>query len=149
LNCIISGGDADCTGVSIDALFDSCNAACPNGSASTIGDCISRLDCFNNGGVIVAGGYCQQGTCSDNQFPCNEGDVSRCGNPASAECVPLPDNCHSRDLPLDDLNLPNNSLSSGACFGKQGPAGSSDECKTAHKTMCTVLPPKESSCAVQ
>jgi hypothetical protein len=146
LNCIVSGGDADCTGVSIDAVFDACNAACAAGGTGD--SCIQKLDCFNNGGVIITGGFCQTGTCSDNQFPCNGGDRSECGNPATAECVPLPGNCHSQDLPLDDLNLPNNTTT-GPCNGKQGPAGSSDECKTAHKTPCAVLQPREGQCAVQ
>ena len=36
LNCIVSGGGADCSGTSVDQLFADCNAACI-GNTSQVG----------------------------------------------------------------------------------------------------------------
>ncbi|MFU8833212.1 MAG: hypothetical protein ACNA7J_13805, partial [Wenzhouxiangella sp.] len=54
LNCIASGGGADCSGTSVEALFAECNDLCAadaggKGSGSTLGSCIDRVDDFNNG----------------------------------------------------------------------------------------------------
>jgi hypothetical protein len=52
--------------------------------------------------------------------------------------VPFPNSCHSAEFP-EEFDFPNDSLSSSdPCFEKQGPAGSSDECKAAHKTPCAL-----------
>jgi hypothetical protein len=109
LNCVVSGDPADCTGSSIASLFTDCNTCSP--SSNTIGGCIAALDCFNNGGTF------SNGTCTPG------GDT----------------NCHNQPLPLDTLDLPNNSVGAGSCFGQQGAAGSSDECSAATGSSCTVL----------
>ncbi|MGK7296380.1 MAG: DUF7507 domain-containing protein [Candidatus Wenzhouxiangella sp. M2_3B_020] len=58
LNCLVSGGDADCTGTSVDALFDEANAACTTNDGN-LGYYIGRVDCFNNGGQYdEASGEC-------------------------------------------------------------------------------------------
>jgi len=50
LNCIMSTGNGDCTGVSIESLFADCNAACVGGTSTrTPSQCIGEIDAFNNG----------------------------------------------------------------------------------------------------
>jgi hypothetical protein len=151
LNCIVSGetGGA-CDGVSVNEVFDLCNAACPADIEVTIGsdtvNCIDALDCFNNGGQFDnATGVCTTGTCSVGGADCSE------DNPcAEGECIPLPNNCHNTEFADVEFPLPNDSLpASNPCFEKQGPAGSDDECKAANKSTCTIIPPGESLCSVQ
>ncbi len=153
LNCIVSGETGGpCNGISINAIFDACNTACAAGNLTVmIGpdevDCIDALDCFNNGGVFDnASGFCATGICSTNGEPCTQSDLSNCvADTVPIECIPFPNNCHDADF--GDFELPNDSLSpSDPCFEKQGPAGSSDECKGAHKTQCTVIQPNEAAC---
>jgi hypothetical protein len=130
LNCIVTGinaGDptpsADCSEASIAALFADCNKACVGDPTATrtVGDCISQIDCFNNGGTFSSQTGCTPG-----------GDNS----------------CHNQALPLDDIaGLPNNDPASGKCFGQQGPAGSPDECNAARSSTCEVIGSNESSCA--
>ena len=48
LNCIISGGGADCSGTSVESLFQAANEACASGVANA-SDYISDVDAFNNG----------------------------------------------------------------------------------------------------
>jgi hypothetical protein len=58
LNCVISGGGADCQGTSLYATaFSTCNAMCVNPLATTAEKtaCISELDCLNNGGSFDNG----------------------------------------------------------------------------------------------
>ena len=51
LNCIVSGGDAECAGTSVESLFADANVACEaDESNSQLGYYIDRVDCFNNGG---------------------------------------------------------------------------------------------------
>jgi hypothetical protein len=61
LNCVISGFGSDCGGnANLDLLFGSCNSSClglPN--SPSVGDCISAVDCFNNGGSLDAQGLCE------------------------------------------------------------------------------------------
>jgi hypothetical protein len=61
LNCVISGFGSDCGGnANLDQLFGSCNSSClglPN--SPSVGDCISAVDCFNNGGSLDAQGLCE------------------------------------------------------------------------------------------
>ena len=87
LNCIITNADGTetctaatgdiCDGVSIGDLFEACNAACAAGDVtvtvdSTEIDCISAIDCFNNGGTF---------------------------DEATGECTPGgEENCHTREL---------------------------------------------------
>jgi hypothetical protein len=49
LNCVISGGAADCSGTSVEGLFADANAACA-GDDQDLSYYIGRVDCFNNGG---------------------------------------------------------------------------------------------------
>jgi hypothetical protein len=62
LNCVISGGGSDCTGVSIGDTFQACNNLCTTGSDAglTVQACIDQLDCFNNGGVLTTDTYCDE-----------------------------------------------------------------------------------------
>ena len=48
LNCVVSGGGADCSGTSVESLFQAANDACTNGVAN-LGDYIAPVDAFNNG----------------------------------------------------------------------------------------------------
>lgn len=52
LNCIVSGSDDTCLGMSVEADFAAANAACANDSEA-LSDHIDRIDCFNNGGEWV------------------------------------------------------------------------------------------------
>lgn len=53
LNCIASSGGPACEGISIGAVFTSCNTDCadPNTQSDRVSLCIEQVDCFNNGGV--------------------------------------------------------------------------------------------------
>lgn len=52
LNCMLSGGGADCANTSVADTFSSCNEACTvSGQEDHVNTCIEQLDCFNNGGV--------------------------------------------------------------------------------------------------
>jgi hypothetical protein len=146
LNCIVSGetGGA-CDGISINDVFDACNVACAAGDVTaTVGsdevDCIGAIDCFNNGGQFDnATGVCTTGTCSVGGAAC--GESLPC---ASGECIPSANSCHATAFADADFVLPNDSLpASDPCFGKQGPAASSEECKAANKSICTILHPAE------
>ena len=56
LNCVVSGGGADCTGTSVEDLFADANAACEaGGGGPQLGSWIDQVDCFNNGGQYVDG----------------------------------------------------------------------------------------------
>jgi hypothetical protein len=121
LNCCVTGDVTIGNDCSVADLINTCNAVCAGTStAKTVGDCISAIDCFNNGGTF------SNGTCT----------------PGGAN------NCHNQALPLSDLNLPNNNPASGQCFGQQGAAGSPDECNTARNgNSCVVIPaPNGSGC---
>jgi hypothetical protein len=58
-----SDSAADCSGTSIEALFDACNTACANNdfSAISLASCQAQIDCFNNGGVFDL----ETNTCGD------------------------------------------------------------------------------------
>jgi hypothetical protein len=50
LNCVVSGGGPGCDGVSVEAIFATCNLVCTGASgAMTTQQCIDQLDAFNNG----------------------------------------------------------------------------------------------------
>jgi hypothetical protein len=141
LNCLISGFGETCSGVSdLGTLFASCNVgdcSSPSGG-ETVGSCISKVDCFNNGGILN-GGVCEQGTCFGTTTACNQDNAaSVCG--AGVDCVPFAVSCHTRSLPATVLG--GNSLT----CPDPGAAGSSDECKAAHKTPCTILGSGEGMC---
>jgi hypothetical protein len=140
LNCIMTNGNADCTGTGAEALFQSCNAVCPGGDANQIGVCINALDCYNNGGTFdPATGSCKVGDCLDDA---TGNDVGDCGTdqtcPLGSTCTPTPGNCHSAELCNTDLNL---------CFDEGLKAGSSKACNAANGNTCQILQPNENLCA--
>jgi hypothetical protein len=99
LNCLISGGGADCGGTSLySTVFADCNALCASGTAtqSEITACISQLDCINNGNNFANGA-------------CSAGGAG---------------NCHERLLVNEDLGLdfdpPGAAGSSNACNAATG-----------------------------
>jgi hypothetical protein len=154
LNCIVTNGNADCSGTSIETAFAACNTICANNldadatNDAALGDCVSQIDCFNNGGVWDGvNDFCATGTCSnDSTQGCNQDDVTNCA--IGAECVPNPNNCHEAEFgDFENVTLPNDLLAeTDPCFEKPGPADSAD-CKAAKKTDCTVIQPGEAECA--
>lgn len=137
LNCVISGAGDGCAGTSIEATFAACDALCAGTGSGDVTDCIEAIDCFNNGGKVLANGQCQVGTCSDDGDPCSSDDDCRpsrggrgCADPSSAVCVPTPGNCHDR--PLVNASL-------GLFFDPPGPAGSSGKCNDASRNNCTIF----------
>jgi hypothetical protein len=134
LNCVMSSGNADCSGVSIDQLFADCNKVCQGIPVAGLDmdKCKESIDCFNNGGQYKDG-FCQTGTCSDSGKPCSE-DKPCMSNLFMAwlngvSCVPLKGNCHERELCNEDVGL---------CFEPPGPAGSSGACNQARKNSLYV-----------
>ncbi len=119
--------------IDIAALFGYCNDACPDGDPTSIAFCISALDWFNNGGILLATGFCRTGTCADGER-CN--DTSGC--PDSSACTTLSPNCATQ--PLINAAL-------GLIFEPPGPAGSSNACNAARRNPCTLLAPGEANCA--
>ena len=96
LNCVISGDDC-----SAADLIARCDGVCQGDPAMSISDCIDALDCFNNGGRMLESGMCQIGTCNgDGVTACSDDDSCAFLGTLStvAKCVPLPGNCHDRDL---------------------------------------------------
>jgi hypothetical protein len=103
LNCIISGGRADCAGVSTEALFKACNDGCAAGDASSYGLCIAALDCLNSGGSYnPQTGVCQifSGNCYakplrnsklglDFNPPGPAGGGALCQSATSSPCTPV------------------------------------------------------------
>ncbi len=131
LNCVMSGGGDECTGIGIGATFASCNQACADGDVAQYGHCVDAIDCFNNGGKLLDNGLCQLGTCAGGTEPCDED--AACGLDAAGAqiaCVPLPGNCHEQPLVNADLGL---------SFDPPGPAGSSKACNDANKNTCNIF----------
>jgi hypothetical protein len=121
LNCIVTNGNADCSGVSVEGLFQGCNAVCADGDLTFGGiDCIEALDCFNNGGTFDP----ITGLCPKSEINCH--DSTEVGF-----CQSGPDK--------NKLCSTNAECASGAAC-KPGPAGSSDRCNTAHANLCSIVP---------
>lgn len=143
LNCAISGYH-NCVGYpQYEDLFSECNTVCDANAAYTppidIGYCINSLDCLNNGGTVLEGGYCKTGTCSDNpNMPCTSGDLSFCGK--DAICVADVQTCHDQPLCLHVDGKP---VPGTPCFPETGPAGSAKLCNDANKSACTIIGPGE------
>jgi len=137
LNCVMSGGGNDCTGVSIGDHYAACNTLCETGSDSgqTVTTCIDGLDCFNNGGMWM-GDACIQGygLCHIiegdvmTDTACWDGCTDCCAG--GEYCVSQP-SCHDRVLCNEDESL---------CFDPPGPASSSVKCKDARKSTVVQLP---------
>ncbi|HEY3174763.1 MAG TPA: hypothetical protein VGK94_03285 [Candidatus Polarisedimenticolia bacterium] len=137
LNCVASDGDADCSSTPLFAsAFASCNAVCANSSSSTalVTSCIGQIDCLNNGGRLLANGYCQTGVCAGSGSPCKVG--AACLD--TSACLPLPGNCHDQLLDGDGDSSLN--------FEPTGAAGSSTACNSANKTACTAVGSTQSKC---
>jgi hypothetical protein len=156
LNCIVTNGSADCTGVSIEDAFQACNTACATNVDAdatndvSLGDCIAVIDCFNNGGQWDdVNDFCATGTCpapivmktaGDGPAPtafCTPNDLSNCAA-GTTECTPFENNCHDADFgDFEFVTLPNDVDEEGVCFGKPGPADPT-ECKAARKSGCLI-----------
>ena len=142
LNCILSSGNANCDGVSINEVFDACNLACPSSTTITLGintfSCIAALDCWNNGGIFHQDtGLCQTGTCSlDGVTACNGSSGCPLYYGQEQTCVPLVDSCHDHVLVKDGAYN----------FDPPGPAGSVDACNAAIGNKCTVVGAGEVLC---
>ena len=132
LNCGISGDDCETvTDPFMGVSFDDCNDLCAGNmlvDPPTIGECISQLDCFNNGGQVVLG-ECAFGTCAGDGEYCG-GDFGDCGlfMDAPQDCVDFPGNCHDQVLCNEDI---------GVC-PKAAPASSSSACREARGNDCTI-----------
>jgi hypothetical protein len=128
LNCA-ANGFPDCVGSPLfaDAVeyCETTGAVCAPTTDATMPyqtHCVEMLDCLNNGGIPGDGGFCGNGTCSDNGAACNGDNTSACGDPDTAECNPAM-NCHQ-------LNFPN---------VQDSPAGSQKACKAANWNECTIF----------
>jgi hypothetical protein len=93
--CAVQDGTAPCAGVSVEDVFNACNAACPTGTTADVGgntiNCIGAIDCFNNGGNF---------------------------DPATGNCDDaLTESCHDRALETDcfDFQPPGPAGSPKAC----------------------------------
>jgi hypothetical protein len=136
LNCVMSGGGNDCTGVSIGTHYAECNAVCTGGGTLDANTCIDGLDCFNNGGMwdgtecITGSGFCWliggDGPVLEPNGPytCNDQDIGVDGCIDGEFCQP-DETCHDRVLCQDDPD--------GLCFAPPGPASSPKKCNIARK----------------
>ncbi|HEY2772667.1 MAG TPA: hypothetical protein VGK20_01315 [Candidatus Binatia bacterium] len=159
LNCAISGHPTDCDAVVLKYItdkFSDCSALCagtPVQNGPTLGDCVSQLDCFNNGGHIVDGG-CATGTCEVNTDTNCGGDLGSCPSLPQActqggtcevdtqtacdintpcpnvpqTCVPFEGNCHAAEMCNEGI---------GFC-PKNTPASSPHACQEARFDDCTI-----------
>jgi hypothetical protein len=133
LNCCASNGNADCTDVSIEEMFQICNAVC-EGTDSTysVQECIFLIDCWNNGGgPVEMGGFWT--------------------------CEPMYPSCHSMSLGIcDDGTICTEANTTSDWEGglicdsdgsrcSQSPASSSKACSYARGNDCTPLDPGECS----
>ena len=146
LNCLFSNAfdGTTCVGNPGGVDFATCNAVCagavgngPPNTTKTVEQCINELDCFNNGLAINPDGTCGGST------GCHTGELPLC-DPKFGVNVNLP-NC-SGNCRFDTCKDPDTGL------GRQGPAGSDDECQGinskggAISTPCTVVGATEGCC---
>jgi len=133
LNCGISGGDCDdILAKYVDVSFSDCSDLCagnPPVDGPTVSECVSQLDCFNNGGQLIDGD-CAYGTCAEDPTVYCGGDYGDCPLflEEPQECEPFPGNCHSAALCNEAL---------GVC-PKNTPASSSSACREARGNSCTI-----------
>jgi len=100
INCIMSSGHADCTGMSTEAVFKACNNSCAAGNAPFFPACTAALDCLNMGGSY---------------------------NPRTGNCKILAGNCQA--LPLTNAKLGLNFEPTGPAGGsKQCQSASGRSC---------------------
>jgi hypothetical protein len=65
LNCVITNGSANCTGVSIQNAFQACNSACASGQLAALVngqtvDCETVIEAFNSNPACEAQPLCNQ-----------------------------------------------------------------------------------------
>jgi hypothetical protein len=132
LNCVMTNGSASCQDVTIRNTFATCNTACGAKNTAAYGQCIKSLDCYNNGGRLLADGSCQTMSCGGaGVTSCSS--AGACGLDAAGHpvpCLPNAGNCHDRALVNTALGLD---------FDPPGPAGSSNECNAATSNSCTIF----------
>src|SRR6266498_1834970 len=120
LNCIVTNGAADCTGVSIEQTFKDCNAACAQGEGTTDDglDCERAMDCFNSGGTFG------DGSCTIPANNCHDAtEVGFChGGPDDGKLCSTVEEC----------------ADGAEC--KPGPASSPEKCNQARQNACSVVP---------
>jgi hypothetical protein len=135
LNCVMSNGKDcdDITGRYIDVSYSACNELCATGvqapGGPSAGECVSQLDCFNNGGQIVDG-QCAKGTCAEQpDLYCGK-DYGACPSidETPQDCVAFEDNCHDSALCKEPI---------GVC-PKSTPASSPKACQEARFNECTI-----------
>jgi hypothetical protein len=93
LNCVITSGTADCSGVaSIFATFTACNEACANGNTTAMVDgmtvnCIDAIDAFNSNPACEAQPLCNPeiDVCFNDPGPA--GSAMACNDAAKNECT--------------------------------------------------------------
>src|SRR5262249_41524577 len=99
LNCVMRSpgplplsGDP-CAGMALDSVFRDCNENVCLGKSSalglSVGDCISLIDCFNNGGQSD-GTRCVTGTCGGGGQLCNGSSDCGSGPLGPIPCVSFP-----------------------------------------------------------
>jgi hypothetical protein len=114
-------------------LLAVCNDICAVGTdVGAMNACGGALDCFNNGGHVLADGSCVpvgEGLCSETEAPCTTD--SECPEFGSGEFCELWDSCHDRDLCPDATDGPIDG--SDFCFEPPGPASSPKKCNEARK----------------
>jgi len=142
LNCAITGDDCDAVlARHTDVTFSECSALCASLTPSpvaplapvptlTANKCISRLDCFNNGGQIIDG-KCATGLCdgvAEAYCGAKYGDCVPTEAVPEPVCVPFEKNCHAEALCNEAL---------GVCPTKTA-ASSSAACREAKGDSCTI-----------
>jgi len=94
------------------------------------------LKCADEAAADPYCGYCSDlcitGICSIDNLPCS--DDLLCG--LEQDCEAIPNNCHSMEIPFEDLGLDPN----------QTAAGSSKACNAANKNNCLVVGSGEQNC---
>jgi hypothetical protein len=100
----------------------------PPADPPTVNECISELDCFNNGGQVI-NGDCALGTCENQpEIPCGD-ESGSCPDfmAAPQDCVPFEGNCHASPLCNEGFFCP-----------KKTPASSPKACREARHNGCTI-----------
>lgn len=132
-NCAVSGGDCDSVVAPfINVSFSDCSDLCegnPVVDGPTLGECVHELDCFNNGGQMIAG-ECVFGTCASEPEIYCDGDAGDCPlfEDEPQECIPFPGNCHDAVLCNEAIDI----------CPKKTPASSPKTCREARGNDCTI-----------
>ena len=122
LNCVVSDRPTDCgSGTALGNLFSECNKAC-RGVASelSVGDCISAVDCFNNGGLVDESGLCgsdPSGSCHEralpSSLPLGSADTPKeCNSARKNSCGTIPP--YEQSTGVTGCSQPGNETAAGA-----------------------------------